>query len=296
VRLLAIAATCAAVMAGCDGASLKAIIEGLIVREQLGLIQEIAIHSSGDTLQMGDPGGEIAEALTHDFTIGKYEITNEQYGKFIADGGYADQQWWTNNGWADMNGIYSHPWDWAVAGWDDPNQPVSGVNWYEAVAFCNWRSTQEGLTPVYDKTGKADMKANGYRLPTEVEWEYAASKGAKGAAERMFPYGDIYDPSKQVDFSTATFTAVVGSKSPAGDTRQGVADMTGNVAEWCSDNDDLSPVPATNRYYFVDDSSAFTMRGGGIQDIAGATSTSHSSNPPGSQSDGYGFRVVRTLS
>jgi formylglycine-generating enzyme required for sulfatase activity len=145
------------------------------------------------------------------------------------------------------------------------------------------------------------MHANGYRLPTEVEWEYAASRGAAGAPEWMFPYAPLladYDPDKQVDASTAAFTAKVGSKSPAGDTREGVADMTGNVSEWCSDNDDaFTPSVATDRYIFVTDDGSFQfmLRGGSIQDIANATNTARPSLGPATQQDGLGIRVVRTL-
>ncbi len=139
------------------------------------------------------------------------------------------------------------------------------MSWYEAVAFSNWLSDKEGLTPAYNILGKANLVASGYRLPTEVEWEYAAARGASGLEERIYAYGDNWDASKVVGGSE-TQTADVGSKSPAGDTPQGLADMSGNVWEWSSDNheDDDSVGSSTDRYYFNNDNTGttFVLRGG----------------------------------
>ncbi len=65
------------------------------------------------------------------------------------------------------------------------------MSWYIAVAFCNWLFDKEGLARAYDNAGLANLFASGYRLPTEVEWEYAAAKGALAEpVERIYAYGD----------------------------------------------------------------------------------------------------------
>ena len=142
------------------------------------------------------------------------------------------------------------------------NHPVQWVNWYDAVKWCNARSQQEGRPAVYTvngavyKTGQADnvvqTSAAGYRLPTFVEWEYAARGGA---ASRRFPWGDSdeiqharanyssdescgYDTSPTREYhptyndGIAPYTSQVGSFAVNG---YGLHDMAGNVWEWCFD-------------------------------------------------------------
>jgi formylglycine-generating enzyme required for sulfatase activity len=113
-----------------------------------------------------------------------------------------------------------------------PRNPVEQVTWSAAVKFCNVRSVQEGLKPCYNtNTWSCDFSANGYRLPTEAEWEYACRSGATTS----YFFGDKVEELR----SFAWFEANSESKPhPVGQRKPnpwGLYDMAGNVWEWCND-------------------------------------------------------------
>lgn len=159
--------------------------------------------------------------------------------------------------------------------------PVEGVSWWDAVRFCNARSERDGLTPVYDLDANGegiewDTTADGYRLPTEAEWEYACRAGTTGPR-----YGPLNDIAWYRDNSHERIHEVATKQPNA----WGLYDMLGNVWDWCWDIYDAE-VYGTYR----------VLRGGGWFDEhwscrASVRRRSH----PSLRIDDVGFRVARSL-
>jgi formylglycine-generating enzyme required for sulfatase activity len=126
------------------------------------------------------------------FRIDKYEVTNALYRRFMDASGRAAPQYWNDSK------------------WNEPNQPVVGVDWNDASVYCAWA---------------------GKRLPTEAEWE----KAARGTDGRKYPWGEQWDSSRvNSDESNLGKTVAVGSY-PSGVSPYGAHDMAGNVREWVAD-------------------------------------------------------------
>ena len=153
------------------------------------------------------------------YWMAKYPVTNAQYAKFIEAGGYSTQRWWTAQGWQTcQKRNWTQPRYWTDAKWKGPEQPVVGVSWVEAVAFCRWLS---------EMTGEKIM------LPTEAQWQYAA----QGDDGRAYPWGNAWDAGRcnnNVDGKGIGRTTPVQQYEGKGDSPFGVVDMAGNVWEWCS--------------------------------------------------------------
>jgi formylglycine-generating enzyme required for sulfatase activity/WD40 repeat protein len=183
----------------------------------------------GGSFMMGNENCEKDEKPRHQVTlssfyISKYEITLNQFSKFINETGYqtdADKEGassiWTRRDWQRPSGVN---WRCNEGGNIRPageyNYPVMHVSWNDANEYCKWMS---------NKTGKV------YRLPTEAEWEFAARGGGKS---RMLLYSgsDNADNAGWYEFNADGKTHPVGLKEP---NELGIYDMTGNLSEWCSD-------------------------------------------------------------
>ncbi|MEU2056609.1 formylglycine-generating enzyme family protein [Streptomyces bungoensis] len=158
--------------------------------------------------------------------------------------------------------------------------PVEGVSWADAVRFCNALSRREGLTPAYrlpadGETAEWDTRADGYRLPTEAEWEHACRAGSTGPR-----YGRL-DEVAWYQGNSQGRSHPVGGKRP---NAWGLYDMLGNVWDWCWDVYDAEVYGA----YRV-------LRGGGWADEhwscrASVRRRSH----PTFRIDDVGFRVARS--
>ncbi|MBN2471217.1 MAG: SUMF1/EgtB/PvdO family nonheme iron enzyme [Anaerolineae bacterium] len=154
------------------------------------------------------------------YWIAKYPVTNAQFTRFIEAGGYRERKWWTEAGWKQPEkSHWTEPRFWNNRKWNGAEQPVVGVSWYEAVAFCLWLS---------DVTGEKIM------LPAEAQWQYAA----QGDDGRAYPWGNDWDckrcnTSVEPCKSTGTTPVTQYEGKHKGDSPFGVVDMAGNVWEWC---------------------------------------------------------------
>jgi len=191
----------------------------------------------GGTFTMGRTTGSgySDELPTHSVTLnsfylGTYEVTQAEYAQFMQPG----SSWTSNYGLGD-------------------NYPAYYVSWYAILKYCNLRSMAEGLTPVYSISGSTNpanwgsvptsnnstwnaaicnWNANGYRLPTEAEWEYAA-RGATNTPDYLYSGSDdINAVAWYSGNNSPNGSKPVGTKAPNG---LGLYDMSGNVYEWCWD-------------------------------------------------------------
>jgi len=183
----------------------------------------------------------LAGTIVETFRIGKHEVT---YGEWLEV-----RQWAVTNGY-DLHGIGSG----AAA-----NYPVGDVSWYDIAKWCNAKSQKEGFAPVYSvdgsiyKSGEGDevsidRTANGYRMPTIAEWEWAAQGGTQSQ-------GYVYSGSNDVDAVAWYIGNTDGDPKPVGGKQPnelGIYDMSGNVWELCEETemvtyDETSQLDALNR-------------------------------------------------
>jgi len=231
------------------------------------------VRINGGTFSMGSPANEPEredDEVQHQVTVGsfylgKYEVTQKEYQEVMGT---------------------------TPSGFKGDNLPVESVSWFDAVEYCNKRSQREGLTPAYTISGSGDNRtvtwnrnANGYRLPTEAEWEYACRAGTTTA----------YNTGASITDNTGWYsdrkTHPVGQK-PAN--AWGLYDMHGNVFEWCWDWYGNYPSGAQTDPVGASSGSRRVRRGGSWSNTAQfARSALRINNDPYFRSINLGFRVLR---
>ncbi len=203
-----------------------------------------------------DEGTETSwKVEVRDFRLAPYPVTRELYGAVLSE---------------------------APASPAGPRTPVTEVSWKDAVRFCNLLSEAAGLTPCYstgdDPDGQdvvCDWETDGYRLPSEAEWEYACRAGTSGAR-----YGEL-DEIAWYRENSGGEVRDVATKAP---NPWGLHDMIGNVWEWCWDLYD----PAVYGPYRV-------FRGGGAHDHPrGCRASCRRKSHPTFRVDDLGFRLARS--
>jgi formylglycine-generating enzyme required for sulfatase activity len=232
------------------------------------------------------------------FFMSRNPVTLAEFRRFVESSGYRTDTERGGGGfvWIGNDWVYR-----ADANWRNPyyqqgdNHPVVLVSWFDAIEYCNWLSAQEGLTPVYTINGTNvtwNRDANGYRLPTEAEWEYACRAGNTNA----------YNTGAQIRQDQANFNNIirrtmrVGSYRP---NRFGLNDMHGNVWEWVWDwygdypegaqTDPVGPSMDQGLEW-----ATRVLRGGGWWNgVAAVRSASRLNTNPSTRLSHYGFRVAR---
>ena len=232
------------------------------------------------------------------FRMGKYPVTQGQWKAVIGD------NWGRFDG-KNARDMHSHYEEiTATPRFDRENLPVETVSWYEVIVFANKLSMKEGLKPAYGIKGetdpakwddfnddwiavKVDKDANGWRMPTEIEWEFAAKGGTKSAGykgdESDTYFG--YSGSDDVNAVAWYYENSGGRTHEVGKLKAnelGLYDMSGNVWEWCFDKwDDTEPDRV--------------RRGGGWSSEAKYVRSAHrDSFHPNHSPDDTGFRLVRS--
>ena len=282
------------------------ILTGVRVRQQQRLEEHVAeplemVTIPGGTFVMGSAEDD-AQAYSEehpqhcvtvsDFLMARYPVTRMQYQEIT---GQCPAEW----GW-DIQGRRTQLWYIVFRQrslqslWEEPRSPANYVSWFEAVQFCNALSAQQGLQPCYLIDGEQvtwDEEADGYRLPTEAEWEYAVRADT---ITQWFCGDEATALARYAWFNEDLSTGrphPVGQKEP---NPWGLYDMAGNVWEWCwdwygpytaeADSDPSGPETGTAR----------VRRGGASWDVARDLRSAHRIRvEPERRNGAIGFRVVR---
>ncbi|RYB05217.1 formylglycine-generating enzyme family protein [Lichenibacterium ramalinae] len=211
------------------------------------------------------------------FRIDRYPVTNRQFQRVLEAGLYQNASLWSEAGWAfiQRNRI-GRPNYWNDDHWNQPSQPVTGISWWEALAYSHFM---------------------GKTLPTEAQWEYAA-----GFGKRRFPWGDAEPTPEHANYAPGCEPAELNRRSMPVDhyslniASSGCRDMAGNLGEWCIDNtspdyswdtDGRDPVHLTH------ENAPHIVRGGsGLHDEDSLRCASRDYYSPTVRDNIVGFRCV----
>ncbi|MCG8331512.1 MAG: SUMF1/EgtB/PvdO family nonheme iron enzyme [Chitinophagales bacterium] len=295
----------------------KKLAERKILGGQKPILHDLIemVFVEGGTFQMGREDGDDSEKPVHsvtldDFYMHRYEVTNAEFAAFLnAEGNQkiGGTEWYEISSSAakieNRSGRY-----YPKSGYE--RHPVIEVNWYGAVAYCNWRSKADEFTPVYtinDTNVNANWNANGYRLPTEAEWEFAArSRGSTdkwagtSSEASLASYANFCDEnctkSQKTEEQNDGYerTAPVGSFHANG---LGLHDMNGNVYEWCWDwysIDYYKNSPSRNPRGPGSGSFRVPRGGSWLSTPANLHCTDRVRFSPNDLGSGLGFRLCRT--
>jgi formylglycine-generating enzyme required for sulfatase activity len=240
------------------------------------------VRINGGSFLMGSPGNEPerrGDEIQHQvtvssFSMGKYEVTQAEYQAVMG----------TNP---------SH--------FRGDNRPVEMVSWFNAIEYCNKLSQREGLTPAYTVNGENvtwNQSANGYRLPTDAEWEYACRAGTttpfstgNNITTDQANYDGDYPYNNNPKGEDRGRTVPVGSFAP---NPWGLYDMHGNVFEWCWDWYGAYAAEAQTDPVDASSGSNRVIRGGyWYYGASLARSVYRLYNYPYARLYGIGFRLVR---
>ncbi|CAM2009626.1 SUMF1/EgtB/PvdO family nonheme iron enzyme [Acanthopleuribacter pedis] len=246
--------------------------------------------------------------LTEPFLMAKYPVTNAEFRPFVEAKGYEQMRWWSEEGrmwlgryeqWLKHFGLDNQPWlcpgkqplFWQNAQFNEPNQPVVGLSWYEAEAFCNWQ------TEMFDKEEGARWTVGSkILLPTEAQWVYAA----RGETGRRFPWSGEELSAEKTNFkeSELSHPSVIGIY-PRGKTSTDLFDLCGNVWEWCRDHFEAEAYRQSGRDrnpFVFSDHTVRALRGGSWDSSSGnLVASRRGGSRAGGRGNSVGFRPVVVL-
>jgi len=269
------------------------------------------VRINGGTFTMGSPANEVGRSgqeSQFQVTLNSYymainPVTVGEFRQFVNATGYQTE--------AERGVLFSGGLVWTVdnagtigaeiisnTNWRNPNftqgenHPVVMVSWFDVIEYCNWLSIQNGFVPAYTVNGTNvtwNRNANGYRLPTEAEWEYACRAGTTTA----------YNTGSSINTNQANYDNTLRRTTPVGNytaNRWGLYDMHGNVSEWCWDWNGDYPNSAQNNPVGAASGDTRIFRGGNwFFNANGIRSGSRGNSAPVLRMQTIGFRLVRSI-